>query len=81
MFWSSYVLTYRVLQLQHCISLTDIHSTPTRSVLALFLGFVNFWSNAPKFRPFGGGLCIYFLTSVTKGHFRYVWVLGGGHIF
>ena len=36
------------------ISLGDIRCPPTWWVLALFLGFMNFWSNAPKFRPVGG---------------------------
>ena len=36
-------------------SLGIIQSAPTRWVLALFLGFMNFWSNAPKFRFVGGG--------------------------
>ena len=54
------------------------HSAPTRWVLALFLGFVNFWSNAPKFRPFGGGgMCIFFLKFVRNTSFRNVWVTGG----
>ena len=61
---------------EESISLGDVHSAPTRWVLALFLGFVNFWSNAPKFRPFGGCMC-YFWKSVRKGHFRNVWVGGG----
>ena len=45
------------------ISHEDIRCVPTRWVLALFLAFVNFWSNAPKFRPVvggGGGMCILF---------------------
>ena len=37
------------------ISLGDIWYAPTRWVLALFLGCVKFWSNALKFRLFGGG--------------------------
>ena len=48
-------------------------------VLALFLGFMNFWSNAPKFCPIGGGgVCVYFLKSVRKGRFRNVGLGGGG---
>ena len=66
----------------HTISLGDIRYAPTWWVLALFLGFVNFWSNAPKCRLWGGGgVCVYFLKSVRKGRFRNVWVGGGGHIF
>ena len=47
------------------ISLGDIRYAPTRWVLALLLGGVNFWSNAPKFRPVLGGVCVYFLKSRT----------------
>ena len=47
------------------ISLGIIHSAPTPWVLALFLGFMgfNFWSDAPKCGPVGGGrgVCVYFL--------------------
>ena len=42
------------------ISLRIIQSAPTRWVLALFRGFMIFWSNAPKFRPIWGGMCILF---------------------
>ena len=42
------------------ISLGDIHFLPTRSKFALFQGFLNFSSNAPKFRSVGGGMCILF---------------------
>ena len=43
------------------ISLGDIRYAPTRWVLALFLGFVNFCSNTPKCHLFGGGvMCILF---------------------
>ena len=42
------------------ISLGDIRYAPTRWVLALLLGFVNFWSNVPKFRLFRGGMCTLF---------------------
>ena len=48
------------------ISLGDIWYTPTRWVLALFLGFVYFWSNAQKFHFFGEGVCVDFLKSVRK---------------
>ena len=54
------------------ISLGDIQFLPTRSKFALFQGFLNFSSNAPKFQ----GMCI-LLKSVTKGRFRNVWVKGG----
>ena len=76
-----YKLTYCTQNMCH-ISLGDIQNAPMRWVLALFAGFPNFWSVAPKFRPFGGGMCI-LLKSVRKGHFRNVWVGGGvgGHIF
>ena len=43
------------------ISLGDIHNLPTRSKFALFQGFLNFLSNAPKFRSVGGeGMCVLF---------------------
>ena len=35
--------------------LSETFDMRQRWVLALFLGFVNFWSNAPKCRLFGGG--------------------------
>ena len=68
-----------------CISLGDIRYAPTRWVLALFLGFVNFWSNVPKFRPFWGGMCILF-EICEKGPFQKCMGLGwgwgvDGHIF
>ena len=37
------------------ISLGDIRYMPTQWVLALFLGFLNFWPDAPKFRSLEGG--------------------------
>ena len=74
----AHCFTARGTETQGCISLGDIRSAPTRWVLALFLVFMNFWSNVPKFRPVGGGLCVYFLKSVRKGRFRNVWVGGGG---
>ena len=52
-----------------------------------------FWHFLRVFRTFGllrqnfvplGGVCVYFLKSVRKGHFKKVWVGGGGvggHIF
>ena len=33
---------------------------PTRWVLVLFVGSLNFGSNAPNFRPSWGGMCILF---------------------
>ena len=36
-------------------SLGDIHALPTRSKFTLFQGFLNFLSQAPKFRFIGGG--------------------------
>ena len=61
----------------HCtascgISLRDMHNLPTGSKFALVQGFFNFLSEAPKFRSIGGGVCVYFLKSVRKGHFRHV---------
>ena len=38
-----------------CISFGDIHNLPTQSKFALFHGFLNFLSNAPKFHSVGGG--------------------------
>ena len=66
------------------ISLRDIRYMPTRSKFTFFQGFLNFSSNAPKFRSRGaGGVCVYFLKSFRKGHFRNVWIGGGlgGRIF
>ena len=58
-----------------------VQNVPTRWVLALFPGFLDFRSNAPKFHS-SGGVCVSFLKSVRKGRFRNVG-LGGlhGHIF
>ena len=42
------------------ISLWDIRSLPTRSVFTFFQTFLNFWSNAPKCRHLGGGMCMLF---------------------
>ena len=65
------------------ISLGDIHKVPTRSKFTFFQVFLNFWSNAPKCRSLGGGVCVCFSKSVRKGRFRNVWVGGGvgGHSF
>ena len=41
------------------ISLGDIHCAPTRWVLAFFPEFLNFSSNAPKYRSLGGGGYVY----------------------
>ena len=46
------------------ISLGDIQSVPTWWVLAFFPGFLNFSSDAPKYRSLGGGGYVYFLKSV-----------------
>ena len=59
------------------ISLGDIRFMPTRSEFAIFRAVFKFWSNAPKFRSIGGGVCVCFLKSVRKGCFRNVWVGGG----
>ena len=58
------------------ISLGDIHNMPTRSKFVYFQGFLRFSSRAPKFHSVGG-VCVYFLKSVRKGHFRNAWVRGG----
>ena len=42
------------------ISLGDIQLMPTRSVFTFFQTFLNFWSNAPKCRHLGGGMCMLF---------------------
>ena len=42
------------------ISLGDIRFMPTWSEFAIFRGFFKFWSNAPKFRSGGGGMCMLF---------------------
>ena len=61
------------------ISLGIIQSAPTQWVLALFLGFMNFWSNAPKFRPVGGGggMCMLF-EICEKRPFQKCMSWGGG---
>ena len=62
------------------ISLGDIHNMPTFWVLALFGNFYNFCFHVQTCRHLGGGggVCVYFLTSARKRHFRNVWVGGGG---
>ena len=40
------------------LSLWDIRSMPTRSKFTFFQVFLNFWSNAPKCRSLGGGMCM-----------------------
>ena len=42
-----------------------------------FLGFVNFWSNAPKIRPIGGAMCIPF-EMCEKRPFQKCMGQGGG---
>ena len=59
-----------------CISLRDIPCAPSRWVLAFSPGFLNFSSDAPKYRTLAGA-CVCFLKSVRKGHFRNLWVRGG----
>ena len=50
---------------------------PTFWVLTLFGNFYNFGFDVQTCRHLGGGVCVYFLKSVRKGHFRNVWVGGG----
>ena len=52
------------------ISLGDIWYVPTRSKFAIFQGFLMFWSNAPKIRSGGGGVCVCFLKSVRKSRYN-----------
>ena len=61
------------------ISLGDIRYAPTQWILALFLGFVNFWSNAPKHCLFflRGGMCILF-EMCEKRPFQKCMGWGGG---
>ena len=63
-------------------SLGDIHKLPTLCVLALFRIFYKFCFDVHTFFPMsshrGGGVCVYFFKSVRKGHFRNVWIGGGG---
>ena len=75
---SGKVLCNNTLMLCVHIYLGDIRFMPMRSRITFFQGFLNFLSNAPKFRSVGGGggVCIYFLKSVRKGRFRNVG-LGG----
>ena len=90
MHWTETVLCVNQITLRRVgrswagISLGDIHSAPTRCVFALFLGFVNFWSNAPKFRPIGGGdMCILFEICEKRPFQKCMGWLGGvgGHSF
>ena len=60
------------------ISLGDICIMPTWSKIALFQGFLNFLSDAPKFRSVGaGGICILF-EICEKRPFQKCMGLGGG---
>ena len=60
-------------------SLGDIHNMPTFWVLALFGNFYNFCFHVQTCRHLGGGgVCVYFLKSARKGHFRNAWVGGRG---
>ena len=61
-----------------CISLGDIHNMPTFWVLALFGNFYIFCFHVQTCRHLGRGVRAYFLKSARKGHFRNVWVGGGG---
>ena len=58
-------------------SLGDIQFMPTRSEFAIFRGFFKFWSNAPKFRSVGGGVCMLF-EICEKRPFQKCMVWGGG---
>ena len=71
------------------ISLGDIQSAPTRWVLAFFPGFLNFSSDAPKYRalghpmrrnivPLGGGICILFEICVKRPFQKCMGWGGGG---
>ena len=54
-----------------------VHHVPTQWVLEPFPGFLNFQPMRQNIVPLGGGVCVYFLISVRKGRFRYVWLVGG----
>ena len=61
------------------ISLRDIQNMPTLWVLALFGIFYKFCFHVQTCRHlWGGGVCVYFLKSARKSHFRNVWVGGEG---
>ena len=63
-------------------SLWDIRSLPTRSVFTFFQTFLNFWSNAPKCRHLGGGLCMLFeICEKTPFQKCMGWGGIGDHIF
>ena len=53
---------------------------PTLWVLALFGIFYKFCFHVQTCRHMGG-VCVYFLKSANKRHFRNVWVRGGGYLF
>ena len=61
------------------ISLGDIRYVPTPSKLAIFHGFLTFWSNAPKIRSVGGGggMCMLFEICEKKAVSE-MYGLGGG---
>ena len=60
------------------ISLGDSQNMPTSWVLALF---GKFCFHVQTCRHGGGGVCVYFLKSARKHHFRNVWVVGGVTFF
>ena len=60
------------------LSLGDIQNMPTFWVLALFGNVDNFCFHVQICRHPGGGVCVYFLKSARKRHFRNVWVGGRG---
>ena len=64
--------------LDHQISLGDTQNMPTLWVLALFGIFYKFCFHVQTCRHLGGGggVCVYFLKSARKRHFRNVWVGG-----
>ena len=65
-----------------CISLGDIQNVPTRSKFAIFQGFLTFWSNAPKFRSIGGGMCMLFEICEKRPFQKCMgWGGIGDHIF
>ena len=61
------------------IFLGDIQNMPTLWVLALFGIFYKFCFHVQTCCHLGGGggVCVYFLKSARKRHFRNLWVRGG----